>query len=128
MTATTRRTAQDCHWYWGSHGCGLLQGHRGDHVCPDPDDVEDPVCDSRPRGHPDLFHMAPLRSPSRTRFRPGPDVVKFGIYSPATMDAAGRITPGPSFEMRGPSWVPSGPPPLSVNYAEYARRRRARGR
>lgn len=27
------RLRKSCNWYWGSHGCELLPGHDGNHLC-----------------------------------------------------------------------------------------------
>jgi len=45
-----------CRWCWLGHGCDLAEGHDGDHQCLwRPIDGDEQICDSRPRGHPDVF-------------------------------------------------------------------------
>lgn len=53
-----------CGWCWGTHGClDLPAGHDGDHECrmpvcdDDGNEVDYEVCDTRPQGDSDLFHM-----------------------------------------------------------------------
>ncbi|MFE7105604.1 hypothetical protein ACFU98_10735 [Streptomyces sp. NPDC057575] len=47
-----------CPWCWGSHACDLPTGHDGDHQCRLGHVEQGDAPDTRPRGHPDLFHYA----------------------------------------------------------------------
>lgn len=46
----------NCRVYWGSHGCSLVRGHQGSHVCIDefPEEAGDVLC-SVPTGNAHLF-------------------------------------------------------------------------
>lgn len=39
MAGTETGVVKDCNLFWGSHGCGLPEGHEGHHLCAGEDEL-----------------------------------------------------------------------------------------
>lgn len=55
-----------CRYCWTSHGCDLDEDHDGDHECRLGHVEQGDVPDTRPRGHPDVFHCATFEPEPRS--------------------------------------------------------------